>query len=244
MDVLLKIRDLTVKVGEKTILNKLDLDIERHKNIILFGPNASGKSTLLGAIMGFDNYDIISGSIEFDGKNLLELKPDERARHGIGLMFQHPPKIRGIKLNQLADLLYGENKDPAEKDMLIKALNLEYLLQRDLNVDLSGGEIKRSELLQILLQSPKLLLLDEPESGVDIENVAVMSKAINQYMNRHKVSALIISHTGYILDYLEAKDGCVLYDGKIICHKEPKRIFSEIKEYGYGKCRECREYEI
>ncbi len=243
MEPLLKIRDLTVKIGEETILNKLNLDIDRHQNVILFGPNASGKSTLLGAIMGFDNYNIISGSIEFAGKNLLDLKPDERARRGIGLMFQHPPKIRGIKLNQLADLLYGDNKDPEEKNMLVKTLNLEYLLERDLNVNLSGGEIKRSELLQILLQSPKLLLLDEPESGVDIENVAVMSKAINRYINRHKVSTLIISHTGYILDYIEANEGCVLYSGKIICHEKPKRIFSDIKEYGYEECGDCRDKE-
>jgi Fe-S cluster assembly ATP-binding protein len=241
METLLKIRNLTVKIGNKTILNELDLDIAKDENLILFGPNASGKSTLLGTVMGFDNFEVISGSIELEGIDLLPLKPDERARSGLGLMFQHPPKIRGIKLDQFAEVLQNDSVSAEEKDRLVKTLKLEHLLDRDLNVDLSGGEIKRSELFQILMQSPKLLLLDEPESGVDIENVAVMSNAINDYMQRHKVSALIISHTGYILDYLKAEEGCVLLDGKIVCRRNPKQIFSDIKEFGYENCRDCQD---
>ncbi len=240
MEKILKIRNLTVKVEGKVILNDLDLDINKDQNLILFGPNGSGKSTLMGAIMGFENYEITSGTIEFSGKNIIGLSPDQRARLGVGVMFQHPPKIRGIQLKQFTDLLSHKSNNIQEKESLVKTLNLDYLLQRDLNVDLSGGEIKRSELFQVLVQRPKLLLLDEPESGVDLENIALMGKALNSYLQNHKVPALIISHTGYILDYIKTEYACVMLEGKVCCHDNPEKIFAEIKSVGYQRCKECQ----
>jgi Fe-S cluster assembly ATP-binding protein len=236
---ILKIRNLTVEVEGKSILRNLDLDIAKDQNLILFGPNGSGKSTLIGAIMGFENYKVTSGSIEFTGQNIIGLSPDQRARLGVGVMFQHPPKIRGIQLKQFIELLSNKSNNSKEKNSLIKTLNLDYLLDRDLNVDLSGGEIKRSELLQVLVQRPKLLLLDEPESGVDLENIALMGKALNSYLEHHKLSALIISHTGYILEYIKTKYACVMLEGKVCCHDNPEKIFSEIKSVGYERCKEC-----
>ncbi len=239
MEYLLRISNLTVEIGGQVILKDLNLDIEKNQNLILFGPNASGKSTLIAAIMGFESYKVTSGRIEFAGKNILELSPDERARLGIGMMFQNPPKIRGVRLEQLSGMLAEQSNTPKEKERLIKKLNLSYLLDRDLNVDLSGGEIKRSELLQVLVQKPKLLLLDEPESGVDLENIALMGEVLNTYLKSHQVSALIISHSGYILDYVDTKYGCVMFDGKINCRDNPKKIFANIKEFGYDKCQDC-----
>jgi len=119
-------------------------------------------------------------------------------------------------------------------------LNLKEFLDRNINVDFSGGERKRSELFQLLLQKPKLLLLDEPESGVDIENVSIMGNVLNDFLKNNKCSALIITHTGYILEYISADRGCVLINGRICCIDKPKKIFYDIKKSGYEKCKVCR----
>jgi len=172
----------------------------------------------------------------FKDKILNGMAVEERVRLGIGLIYQHPPKIRGVKLGQLAGHLSQDKnriKDLSEK------LSLQEHLIRDVNLDFSGGEMKRSELFQVILQEPDLLLLDEPESGVDIENISVMGKVLNEYLSKKDKSALIITHTGYILDYVQAKRGCVLLEGKFWCLGDPKEMFEAIKKSGYDKCKEC-----
>jgi len=116
---------------------------------------------------------------------------------------------------------------------------LENHLFRDINLNFSGGEMKRSELFQLMLQNPDLLLLDEPESGVDIENIGIMGKILDNYLKNEGKSALIITHTGYILDYVKAERGCVLIDGKFWCVGNPKEMFESIRESGYEKCKVC-----
>jgi Fe-S cluster assembly ATP-binding protein len=237
MDSILKIEDLTVKVDGKEILRDLNLEIFPNKTLVLFGPNGSGKSTLIKAIMGFENYVVTKGKIIYRGDVINDLPTDERAKKGIGVLFQNPPKIRGISLRQMVDLV---SPKPGHKDRLVETLNLEGLMDRDLNVNFSGGEVKRSELLQVLNQHPKLLLLDEPESGVDIENIAIMGKVLNGFIREHAVSSLIITHTGYVLDYVQAQHACVLIDRDIRCYDDPRKVFEDIRQYGYEKCRTCR----
>lgn len=234
---MLKIENLTVKAGDSLILKNISLEIGENDSIVIFGPNGSGKSTLIKSIMGISGYQILSGEIYFNGKKITHLPISERAKLGIGIMFQHPPKIYGIKIYQIAKYLA---KDEREIDELAEKLNVKEFLNRDLNVDLSGGETKRVELFQVLLQKPDLLLLDEPESGVDIENVSIMGKVINEFIEKNKSSVLIITHTGYILDYVKVKRGCVLINGEIRCRSKPGDILRSIKEYGYGKCEECK----
>ncbi len=250
---LLEIIDLHVKVNERKILKGINLVISTGEVHALFGPNGSGKTTLLSALMGFEGYQITKGKILFSGKDITELPPYERARLGIGISFQKPPPVSGVKLRQLVQLCAKENGKNIEQ--YAKELNLMDHLDREVNVGFSGGEVKRSELLQLIVQSPNMVLLDEPESGVDLENIALIGKAINLLLGRkvepknekpikevikqRRKSALVITHTGHILDYVEPDYGHVLLDGKIICAGNPREILHTIKEHGYNECYRC-----
>jgi Fe-S cluster assembly ATP-binding protein len=232
-----EVRDLQVLANGKEIIKDVSLKIEKSQVLVLFGPNGSGKTSLLKTILGFSGYEIKRGQISFEGQVINHMRTEERVRLGIGIMFQHPPKIRGVRLEQIAQYLC---KDRARIEELARQLSLEEHLHREINLDFSGGEMKRSELFQVLLQRPKLLLLDEPESGVDIENVSIMGNVLNQYLQESGASALIITHTGYILDYISADKACVMIEGKIWCFGNPREIFETIKAHGYEKCKECK----
>jgi len=233
---MLEIKQLTVAVEGREILHDVNLTIEAGETHTLLGPNGSGKSTLLKTIMGFDGYHIKKGEIIFKGKKLNNLAIEERVKLGLGIMFQHPPKIRGVKLHQIAGFLC---KDEKRIQRFSGELSLQELLERDINLGFSGGEMKRSELFQLIMQEPDLLLLDEPESGVDIENISIMGEVLNEYLKKEGKSALMITHTGYILDYVKAQNGCVMIDGEFWCVGSPKEMFESIKKSGYEKCREC-----
>ncbi|MCM8818442.1 MAG: ATP-binding cassette domain-containing protein [Candidatus Omnitrophica bacterium] len=234
---MLKIENLNVKVGDSLILKDISLELGENERLIIFGPNGSGKTTLLKVIMGISGYEILKGKIFFVNKDITNLTISERAKLGIGIMFQNPPKISGIKIFQLAKYICDNEE---EIKILAQKLKVDEFLRRDLNVDLSGGEIKRVELFQVLLQKPKLLLLDEPESGVDIENISIMGSVLNEYIKETKCSALVITHTGYILDYIEGEKGCVITNGKIRCRRQPKKVLDTIRKSGYDKCEECK----
>lgn len=233
---MLKIKNLSVKIGGKEIIKTVDLSIKKGQIMVLFGPNGSGKSTLIKSIMGFEGCAVCSGSIIFKDKEINNFAIEDRERLGLGIMYQHPPKIRGVKLQQIAKFLCDDDRKIEE---LSHRLSLNEHLNRDVNIGFSGGELKRSELFQVLLQNPDLLLLDEPESGVDLENISIMGKVLNDYLQKENKSALIITHTGYILDYIKAELGCVMIDGKLWCAGVPKEIFDNIKKVGYEKCKEC-----
>lgn len=235
---MLKVNNLTVEVAGKTILKDINLSIKKGEVAILFGPNGSGKSTLIKTIMGFSGFMVKSGEIIFKGKKINDLSVDERVKLGIGIMHQHPPKIRGVKLQQMADFL---SKDIKKIDQITQRLSLKELINREINMGFSGGEMKRSELFQLLLQDPDFLLLDEPESGVDLENVSIMGDVLNAFLKEEGKSALIITHSGYILDYLKAKTGCMMIKGRFWCVGSPKEMFHSIRESGYEHCRECYE---
>jgi len=233
---MLEVKGLSVKVNAKAILKNIDFNIAKNQVMMLFGPNGSGKTTLFKTIMGFSSYKISGGEINFNGKKLNGLPIEERVKLGIGIMYQHPPKIRGVKLIQIAQSL---SKDKNRIEELAEKLSLKEHLDSDINLDFSGGEMKRSELFQVLLQEPELLLLDEPESGVDLENISIMGGVLNNYLKQKDKSALVITHTGYILDYIKAEKGCVMIDGRFWCAGSPKEMFESIKKEGYVKCTEC-----
>ena len=239
---LLVIENLHVEVEGKEVLKGVDLTIKEGETAILFGPNGSGKTTLLMSIMGFNGYNITEGRIIFKGTELNGLPPYERARMGIGVAFQKPPKIKGVKLKSILDIV-SKNKDYED---FIDILNLSEHVDRDVNVGFSGGEMKRSEILQLLAQSPDLVLLDEPESGVDLENVKKLGTVISILLEKHKLikerkrSGLIITHTGYILDYVEADRGYIMLKGKIICEANPHEILKTIQKSGFKECEKCK----
>lgn len=242
---LLEIKGLTTKVDNKEILHDLNLRIKPGETQVIFGPNGSGKTTLMMTIMGFPKYRITKGKILFKGKDITNLPLDERARLGIGISMQRPPVIRGVKTRDMVAACLKEKDNMEIVEQLAKKTNLSSFLDRDINHGFSGGEIKRSELLQLLAQAPEISLLDEPESGVDLENIALIGKLINSLLQKihpiHKRthSGLIITHTGHILDYVNARTGYVMCDGRIVCEGDSHDILNTIKEKGYRECVSC-----
>ncbi len=244
-EMLLDIKDLVVSVDNKEILHKVSLSIPYGETQVIFGPNGGGKTTLLMTIMGFPRYQVASGKIIFKGKDVTVMSVDERARLGIGIMFQRPPVVRGVKTRDMvAACLKKDNGEELIAELAGKA-NMTDFLSRDINHGFSGGEIKRSELLQLSAQSPNLVLLDEPESGVDLENISLIGSLINSLLGKvHPIrertnSGLVITHTGHILNYINARTGYVMFEGKIICEGEPLDMLNTIKEKGYRECVKC-----
>jgi len=242
---MLDISDLHVEVDGTEVLHDINLHIGQGETHVLMGPNGSGKSTLLKTIMGFGGYTVTSGSIVFKGQDITRMPIHERAHLGIGMMFQNPPAISGLKLGKLLTAISGLKEDGVEA--LARSVNMEPFLNRDINVGFSGGEIKRSEVLQLKVQQPDFLMLDEPESGVDLENMNLMGREIAtllekdvRIVNRRR-SGLIITHTGYILDYVDADQGHVIIEGQIRCHGNPREILRLVKEKGYGECLRCKQ---
>jgi Fe-S cluster assembly ATP-binding protein len=240
---MLEIEDLWVSIDGKEVLKGINLTIPQGETHILFGKNGSGKSTLLMAIMGFSRFQVKQGRIRFLGRDITQLPTFERARLGLGLSFQRPPTIRGVKTG---DILAACAGDKVSYQALAAAYDFTGFLDREVNYGFSGGEIKRSELLQLLAQDPKMVLLDEPESGVDLENLQVVGEIIGRLLQkdrrhqRRDKSGLIITHTGFIMDYINADTGYILLDGRLLCSGNPRDILQDIKKFGYEECIKCR----
>ena len=245
---MLQIKDLSVAVEGKQILHDVNLSIGDGETHALFGPNGGGKTTLLMAIMGFPRYRVTKGQIIFRGQDITKLPLDERARMGIGMSFQRPPVVRGVKTRDVVTASLGSRGDGEIVGKMAERLKMVELMDRDINYGFSGGEIKRSELLQLIAQSPDLVLLDEPESGVDLVNMALIGQMINELLQKdigqhpqrpRTRSGLIITHTGHILDYVHASKGYVLLDGTIPCERDALEVLDSIKQNGYEGCVKC-----
>jgi Fe-S cluster assembly ATP-binding protein len=242
MDIL-EVKDLSVKVEGKLILKDMNFSLKEGVSHILFGPNGSGKTTLVSTLMGLPGYEVVSGKILFRGIDITNKNVEERAKLGIIVSFQNPPEITGVKTSDLLKLCLGKTTaDEFNQEELkqIEAFNLTSFLNRDINMGFSGGERKRSEILQLIFLKPKLLLLDEPDSGVDVESLRMISTEIQKYVESSGSSALIITHKGDILEYIKASYGCILLDGQFHCFKDPMRIYEDIKHLGYEECVACR----
>lgn len=242
MEPLLRVEELTVEVEGRQVVRGLSLEVSRGETYVIFGPNGSGKTSLLMSIAGLPPYRVVKGRIVFEGRDVTELPADARARMGIALAFQHPPEIRGVKLRELLKACLGlkpEDELPEDALDLARRLRVVELLDRDVHVGFSGGERKRVEVMLVLAMRPKLLLLDEPDSGVDVESLKLISGVISDYLRSTGASSIIVTHQGQILEYVEAEKACVLFGGSIYCYREPKRIFETIREVGYRACVEC-----
>jgi Fe-S cluster assembly ATP-binding protein len=247
MNEILRIEDLRVSVEDDEILHGVNLIVKEGETHLLFGPNGSGKTTLLSTIMGFSKYRITEGEILFKGQDISEIPICERAKMGLGMSFQRPPTIRGVSTRRLAEICSSGKTDI---DELAAEMNLVPHLDRDINLGFSGGEIKRAELYQLLAQQPDLVLLDEPESGVDLENMSLIGESTRRLLGKDRPyrerkdefnrSALIITHTGHILDYIAADVGHVMCSGVMGCSGNPWDILSEIRRMGYEECIRCQ----
>lgn len=250
---MLTIENLHVSIEGKEVLKGINLEIESGETFILFGPNGSGKTSLLMSLMGFAGYEITEGAIIFKGKDITHAPTYERARAGIGMSFQRPPTIHGLRTRHLVEVC-AQGRE-VDVDTMASRVNFNDFLDRDINAGFSGGEIKRSELLQLMAQNPDLVLFDEPESGVDLENMKLVGKVARSLLDGalsptegevlrplkdlEKTSGLIITHTGYILDYVNADRGQVLYDGHLCCEGRPRDILDHIQAHGYQECVRC-----
>jgi len=242
---MLEIKELSVAVEGKKILQGVNLTIRNGETHVLFGPNGAGKSTLLMAIMGFPKYEITRGNIIFKGKDITRLSIDERSRLGIGMSFQRPPVVRGVKTHDMVAACLRGRENGEIINQLAEKADLADFLDREINYGFSGGELKRSELMQLLAQRPELTLLDEPESGVDLVNIVLIGELMNELLEKNcpiqqrKCMGLIITHTGHILDYVNARTGYVMLDGRIGCEGDPHEMLATIRERGYEECVKC-----
>ncbi len=253
MIMMLEIRDLTVEVEGKEIIKDLTLNIERGEVHILFGPNGCGKTTLLLTILGLPNYEVKEGRIIFKGIDITDLPTNERVKLGMGISFQHPPEIRGVKLADMVNIAWGRREGKIDEEVieLAKRLNISVdFLSRDVNLGFSGGEVKRSEILQLVAQSPDFIMFDEPDSGVDIDNIELIGEIMSELLDRGKMpsrrkkAGLIITHSGFIMRYIKADRAHVMLDGQIACSGMPDEITESIMAEGFERCVElCKRSE-
>ncbi len=239
--ILLQTKALDVSAGEKEILHGIDLTIEDGETHVLMGPNGAGKSTLGFALMGSPRYTVTAGSITFKGEDITEESADKRARSGMFLSFQEPLEVPGLTLESFLRSVItqrtGKNIRMKEfRQKLYEAMDLLQLdhsyASRDLNVGFSGGEKKKIEILQLLMFEPKLAILDETDSGLDIDAVRLVSAGIRAYEEEQKGSLLVITHSTRILDRLKVDRTHVMVDGRIVAEGDAS-IVDRINENGY-----------
>ena len=231
---MLAFKGVSVTVGGHMVLRDLDLTIMPGELHVLMGPNGSGKSSLLAAAMGLEGYRVTDGDIVFDGRSVLDLPSDARAKLGMGLAFQHPPALDGVTDAAFAKAIGAQQTLGEEADRL----DLADFENRELNVGFSGGETKRSEVLKLLLQAPRMLMFDEPESGVDLEHVAVVGRAIKRAVSTPTADGLqragiVITHTGLILDHVDTAHGHIMNEGRLVHSGDARALFRHIQAHGY-----------
>lgn len=241
---LLEVKDLHVSVEGKELLKGVDLSVDHKEVVAVMGHNASGKTTLALTLMGFPQYKVTSGEVAFEGRDVTYQTIDERARLGIALAFQAPPAIRGIKLGDIISLAGGVNPwtpkpgDDVElaKKMLERVdLDPSLYATREVNVGFSGGERKRSELAQIFAMRPKLMILDEPDSGVDIDSLKVVGNSLKDYFENNDCSIIIITHHRYILQYLKPNRVHIMSGGRIVITGSYDDLVERIESMGYDQ---------
>lgn len=241
---MLSIKNIHAAIEGKQILNGIDLDIKPGEVHAIMGPNGSGKSTLALVLAGRDGYEVTQGSATFAGKDLLEMPPEDRAREGLFLAFQYPVEIPGVSTTNFIKTAVNEKRkyqgeEPLDAVAFLKKLkekmalvNIDQsLLSRSVNEGFSGGEKKRNEIFQMAMLEPKLAILDETDSGLDIDALRIVAKGVNQL--RHKDRAiLIITHYQRLLDYLTPDFVHVLYNGRIV-RSGGKELALKLEEKGY-----------
>ncbi len=247
--IMLTIKNLHANVEGKEILKGINLEVKRGEVHAIMGPNGSGKSTLANVLSGNENYEATEGEVIFDGKNLLELSPEDRAREGLFLAFQYPIEIPGISnatflktaLNEIRKYRGEEELTATEFFQMIKEKATivgmdESLINRAVNQGFSGGEKKRNEIFQLLMLNPKLALLDETDSGLDIDALKIVSNGVNYFRSENN-GVIVVTHYQRLLDYIVPDFVHVLYDGQII-KSGTKELALELEERGYDWLKE------
>jgi len=242
----LKIVDLTVKTSDKTILNDFNLTINSNEIHVILGPNGTGKSTLSKVIMGETNYEIVKGKIIFDGKEINDLKTDERARLGIFLGMQMPTSIEGVtNADFLRTALHSKEGNNFNLMNFIKKMNNtcdllkidKSMIHRSVNKDFSGGERKKNEILQMYMLNPEMVLLDEIDSGLDMDSLKIIGEKVTEYYSEFKPGILLITHYQRLLDYIKPDFVHIMIDGSIIKTGDI-RLVKLVEDNGYDHIKE------
>jgi Fe-S cluster assembly ATP-binding protein len=246
---MLTIKNLNVAIGEKKILNDFNLDIKAGEVHAIMGPNGTGKSTLASTLAGKEEYSVLSGEVKFQGKNLLEMAADERAREGVFLAFQYPVEIPGVSTTNFMKAAVNAKRkhqglDPMDakdflKHMREKAELVEIkkeFLSRSINEGFSGGEKKRNEIFQMAMLEPALCILDETDSGLDIDALRIVANGVNKLRNKDR-SFLVITHYQRLLNFIVPDYVHVMYNGKIV-KSGGKELAHQLEEKGYDWIKE------
>lgn len=246
---MLKIHNLHAGIEGKKILNGINLEIKPGEVHAIMGPNGSGKSTLASVLAGRENYEVLEGSVEFLGKNLLDLSPEDRAAEGLFLAFQYPVEIPGLSTTNFIKTAVNEirkyrGQEPLDALAFLKLMkekmalmNIDQaLLSRSLNEGFSGGEKKRNEIFQMAMLQPRLAILDETDSGLDIDAIRIVSNGVNKIRNKDN-AVLAVTHYQRLLDYIVPDFVHVLYNGRIV-RSGPKELALELEEKGYDFIKE------
>lgn len=253
---MLTIRNLHAGIEGKNILKGINLEIKPGEVHAIMGPNGSGKSTLASVLAGRTDYEVTDGSVQFDGKDLLELSPEKRAGEGLFLAFQYPVEIAGLSTTNFIKTAVNEvrkyrGEDPLDAVQFLKLMkekmalmNMDQsLLSRPLNEGFSGGEKKRNEIFQMAMLQPKLAILDETDSGLDIDAIRIVANGVNKLRNKDN-AVLVVTHYQRLLDYIVPDFVHVLYNGRIV-KSGTKELALELEERGYdfikNEVREAQE---
>ncbi len=241
---MLKIENLQARIEEKEILKGINLEIKPGEVHAIMGPNGSGKSTLASVLAGREAYEVTSGSVDFLGKDLLELSPEDRAKEGLFLAFQYPVEIPGVSTTNFIKTAVNEKRkyqglDPLDAAQFLRTMKEKMklvqidqsLLSRSLNEGFSGGEKKRNEIFQMAMLEPKLAILDETDSGLDIDALRIVANGVNELRSSNN-AFLVVTHYQRLLDYIVPDFVHVLYNGRIV-RSGTKELALELEEKGY-----------
>ena len=241
---MLKIQDLKVEIEGKEIIKGLNLEINKGEVHAIMGPNGAGKSTLSAVIAGREEYEVTSGTIEFEGKDIMDLAPEERAHAGVFLSFQYPVEIPGVSVTNFIKTAINESRkarglEPMEAKDLLKLMREKQQLlamdktfmSRSINEGFSGGEKKRNEIFQMAMLDPKLAILDETDSGLDIDALRIVANGVNKLKNQDN-AVMVITHYQRLLDHIIPDFVHVLFDGKIVKSGD-KNLAIKLEEKGY-----------
>ena len=246
---MLEVRNLHSKIGDKEILKGIDLTIKEGETHAIMGPNGSGKSTLSAVLVGNPMFEVTDGTAIFNGKNLLEMKPEDRANEGIFLSFQYPVEIPGVSMTNFMRTAINEKRkyqglEPMSAADFIKLMKEKRqvveldakLSQRSVNEGFSGGEKKRNEIFQMAMLEPKLAILDETDSGLDVDALRIVAEGVNKLKSPHN-STIVITHYDRLLDIIRPDVIHVLYKGRIVKTAGPE-LAKEIEARGYDWIKE------